>query len=148
MMKPLQVIAGCIAVFSCNSNSESNSSEAENPDSPVQCYSYANTRDTILLKVIPIGETVTGTLVYLLDGKDRNTGTIEGVMRDNLLVADYTFISEGVRSVRQVAFLKKDSFYVEGYGEIVTTEKGTQFSNTDSLWYNDSIRLSPKNCQD
>jgi hypothetical protein len=95
-----------------------------------------------------MGETVSGTLEYSLDGKDRNRGTIQGVIRDELLVADYTFFSEGIRSVRQVAFLKKDSFYVEGYGEIDTSENRHRFRNTDSLWYNDSIRLLKTECQD
>jgi hypothetical protein len=55
-------------------------------------------------------------------------------------------MSEGLRSVRQVAFLKKDSFYIEGYGEIEVTGNHSRFRNTDSLWYNDSIRLLETDC--
>ena len=146
MMKTCLILACCGLFFSCNNNTEDTAPE-DNNGSPVHCYGYANERDTILLTLIPMGESVTGTLAYSLDGKDRNTGTIQGVMRDDLIVADYTFMSEGIRSVRQVAFMKKDSFYIEGYGEVVVTGKRTQFRNTDSLWFNDSIRLLGTSCQ-
>lgn len=94
-----------------------------------------------------MGETITGTLEYVLDGKDRNVGTIKGVVRDNLLVADYTFMSEGIRSVRQIAFKKQDSTYIEGYGDVMMEGDMTRFRNTDSLWFNDSIKLLPSNCK-
>jgi hypothetical protein len=37
-------------------------------------------------------------------------------MRGDTLVADYTFMSEGKSSVRQVVFMVKDSIVTEGYG--------------------------------
>lgn len=140
----------CGLLISCNNKTEekkNTDSNDEESDSPVLCYSYQNSKDTILLKVIPLGESVTGTLVYVLDGKDKNTGTIQGVVRGDLLVADYTFMSEGIRSVRQVAFRKNDNFYVEGYGDIVTGGDRVTFQNTDSLWFNDSIRLMETECR-
>ena len=147
MTRSCLLFACCAAaLLSCNDAGEGDKNADEEDQSPVKCYSYANSRDTISLTLIPVGESVTGTLEYSLDGKDRNKGTIQGVIRDELLVADYTFMSEGLRSVRQVAFLKKDSFYIEGYGKIEVTGNQSRFRNTDSLWYNDSIRLLETDC--
>ena len=104
----------------------------------LNCYRYATETDTIILKVIHVGNSITGTLVYSLKEKDKNKGTIQGNMRGDLLVADYTFMSEGIQSTRQVAFKKEGNSFVEGYGD---------FKNLDSLNFNTSMKLVEVECQ-
>ena len=102
----------CIILFlmsSCNNVPDNNSHEDSTKEvsldqSPTNCYSYAANNDTIEMKLIHVGKSITGTLVYKLYEKDKNSGTIQGSMRGDLLVADYTFMSEGVISLRQVVF--------------------------------------------
>lgn len=106
--------------------------------SAINCYRYASASDTIMLKVIHIGNSVTGTLVYSLKEKDKNKGTIQGNMNGNILIADYTFMSEGTQSIRQVAFKKEGNSFVEGYGD---------FKNSDSLNFNTSMKLAEVDCQ-
>ncbi len=106
--------------------------------SPLNCYSYASTSDTITLKLIHIGNSVTGTLVYSLKEKDKNKGTILGNMRGDMFIADYTFMSEGIQSIRKVAFKKEGNSFVEGYGD---------FNNTDSLKFNSSMKLVEVDCK-
>src|SRR5215204_2296817 len=84
-----------------NNNSQSGSQQEINNGQPINCYKYASETDTIELKLIHLGQSITGTLVYKLREKDRNMGTIQGRMQGDILVADYTFQSEGVSSVRQ-----------------------------------------------
>ncbi|MBK6634882.1 MAG: hypothetical protein IPH68_02200 [Chitinophagaceae bacterium] len=59
-------------------------------------------------------------------------------MSGNILVADYTFMSEGIQSIRQVAFKMEGNSFVEGYGD---------FKNIDSLDFNTSVKLAEVLCQ-
>jgi hypothetical protein len=65
---------------------------------------YAGLADTVSMNLTHLGDSVTGTLVYNFKEKDKNTGTINGRMNGNILIAEYTFLSEGIQSCRQVAF--------------------------------------------
>jgi len=128
---------------SCNQQKEGTDKTSLQPvdtkkPSPINCYSYATATDTITLKVIHIGNSITGTLVYNLKEKDKNKGTIQGNMRGDILVADYAFMSEGIQSTRQVAFKMEGNSFVEGYGD---------FKNLDSLKFNTSMKLAEVTCQ-
>ena len=135
------IVASLLA--SCNSqkkdpNKESSQQADSKKISPINCYKYATATDTIMLKVIHIGNSITGILVYSLKEKDKNTGTIQGDMSGDILLADYTFMSEGIQSTRQVAFKKDGNSFVEGYGD---------FKNLDSLNFNSSMKLVEVACQ-
>ncbi len=82
------------------------------------CYALIAAGDTVRLNLSQQDSVVTGTLLYQLAGKDRNTGTLRGQMRGDTLLARYTFQSEGQESVREVAFLAKDGGFAEGYGDV------------------------------
>ena len=67
---------------SCGNNTgedNSVSDKGEKP-SPISCYRYANSGDTIILKLIHVGESITGTLVYKMPRKNTSKGTIQGRM--------------------------------------------------------------------
>jgi hypothetical protein len=147
---------GCLFFFlltqSCNNESSETStaeSQTKSADegSPMNCYRFASKNDTIVLKLIHIGNSITGTLVYKLHEKDKNMGTIQGNMRGDVLVADYTFMSEGVKSIRQIAFKKVDSGFIEGYGETTIANDRVIFTNIDSLTFNSQYKLNEINCQ-
>ena len=148
MERPLQKMKAIIflilaGLMSCNEQADmadkKSSQQAEaKPASSIRCYSYTTTADTILLKVIDTGNLITGTLVYALKEKDKNTGTIQGNMKGDILLADYKFMSEGIQSTRQVAFKKEGNTFVEGYGD---------FKNVDSLNFNTSTILVEIPCK-
>jgi len=132
------VLFGCL-VFLCltqscnNKDSDPSTSESQTKkvkkDASINCYGFLSANDTIILKLVHVGESITGTLVYKLHEKDKNLGTIQGNMRGSVLVADYTFMSEGVKSVREVVFKKVNNSYQEGYGETVTQDDRVVFEN-------------------
>ncbi|MEO6454789.1 MAG: hypothetical protein ABIN97_11985 [Ginsengibacter sp.] len=137
------------SIASCESDNKNLASQTETPakPSPANCYRFINSNDTITLKLIHTSKSITGTLVYKLKEKDKNEGTIQGGMKGDLLVADYTFMSEGSISVRQVVFKKQGNYFIEGYGDIETINERLVFKNTDSLEFNNSMRLLEINCQ-
>lgn len=60
--------------------------------------------------------------------------------------ADYTFSSEGVTSIRQIAFKLDGHSLFEGYGETEATADRVIFRNIDSLKFNYSVKLSRVAC--
>lgn len=149
----LLIILSVIFFTSCNSNktnstSDNKESEERKAESKVvNCYQYTGKSDTILLKVVHVDEAITGTLVYNLEGKDKNKGTVQGSMQGDIFVAKYTFTSEGIQSVRQVAFKLKGNTFVEGYGETEDRKGEVYFKDLSKLSFNDSMKLIEVPCQ-
>ena len=152
-MKLLSLTISLCLLFSCNNNEKEREESKEKAEgskkqtSLTNCYRYASATDTISLKLIHVAETITGTLIYNLKEKDKNTGTIQGAMRGNLLVADYTFQSEGMQSVRQVVFKLEGNSFTEGYGAIDIQHDKARFKNIDSLQFNSAMKLVETDCQ-
>lgn len=147
-MKKFLNFTALVLLWSCNNDNSKNSTAKADEEATAShaCYMFANNNDTIDLRINYSGESITGTLVYKLHEKDMNRGTIQGYMKGDLLIADYTFMSEGVESERQVAFKKVDNSFIEGYGEVVTSGDKVSFSNIDSLEFNTRFLLSKIDC--
>ena len=99
------------------------------------CYKMVFNLDTATLRLNVVDSFVTGDLSYHLYAKDHNDGSIKGVIRDSLIIADYTFRSEGMLSVRQVAFKLRSSALVEGFGELNTRSDTFRFKDVNKLTY-------------
>jgi hypothetical protein len=82
-----------------------------------------------------------------LKEKDKNYGTIQGSMKGNILVANYTFMSEGIQSTREIAFKLENNFFIEGYGDSFTQNDKVYFKSIDSLNFNNSMKLTEIVCQ-
>lgn len=82
------------------------------------CYKMVLKRDTATLSLHLQDTAVMGNLNYRWAEKDNNTGTIKGYVQDSLLIADYTFESEGLTSVREVVFKLKGDTLIQGFGEL------------------------------
>jgi hypothetical protein len=135
-------------VLSCNDQQKATTAEKELPKtSSTNCYRYINNNDTVVLNIKDVDGIVTGSLVYNLFQKDKNTGTIEGKMKGVLLIADYLFLSEGVKSVRQVAFKKTGNTFTEGFGESEEKNGKTTFKNADALDFTHSMVLTAYDCE-
>ncbi len=93
------------------------------------------------------GNLVTGELVYDYFEKDKNTGTIKGEMKGDTLFAEYMFMSEGINSVREVAFLKKGDSWIEGYGDVEEQTGKIVFKNKAALKFEINITLKKNRLQ-
>ncbi|RQO72506.1 hypothetical protein DBR43_12080 [Pedobacter sp. KBW06] len=117
------------------------------PENSSNCYLYANKKDTASIKLQIKGEELTGTLRYNIFQKDLNNGTIAGEIKGDTIIADYTFDSEGLRSVRQVVFLKKDGKLYEGYGEMKEQSGKFTFVSRAKLKFDDHFTFNPVDCK-
>jgi hypothetical protein len=118
---------------------------AATPTEP-QCYAYTSGKDTVRLTLAATQPTVTGQLSYRYFEKDHNEGTIRGAMHGDTLRAEYTFQSEGVASVREVAFLRRGTGFVEGYGDVVERGGAMVFKQTNALRFTSANTLAPVPC--
>ena len=112
----------------------------------VQCFKSIKGSDTVYLKLEKFPNVVTGNLVYNFHEKDGNTGTIDGMLKGDTLIADYTFMSEGQQSVRQVAFIINDSMATEGYADVIEENGKMIFKNTATLNFSKGIQLKSIPC--
>lgn len=111
-----------------------------------ECFQYVTEKDTVRLTTHVDGTNLTGMLEYALFEKDKNSGNIKGEIRDGLIIAEYTFMSEGVSSKRQVVFKNTEEGWKEGYGEMKSVDGIPVQVNIDSLDYNHKMSLTPIPC--
>ena len=88
-----------------------------------------------------------GTLSYNLFEKDKNNGTITGIVKGDTIIADYTFQSEGTTSTREVVWLKKNDDLVEGFGDTEELKGKMKFKNTSNLRFDQSMVFKPIVCK-
>jgi len=110
----------------------------------VGCYTYNANGSKIVMEITQISDSVMGNLNYSLKEKDANSGIFSGILKDSVLIGSYTFISEGIESSREVAFLLDDEQLIEGFGEL--DETGTTFKDKETLNFSSSMPLTKSEC--
>ncbi len=113
-----------------------------------ECFQHVNEKDTIQLMTLTVGTKVTRTLDYSIFEKDKNTGSIEGEIRENRMVAEYTFMSESDSSKREVVFQKTEEGWKEGCGKMNTTDGIPVQVDIDSLDFSHQFILAPVPCDE
>lgn len=146
-----------VIVASCNNEPKTSNeiTKTENTSQPVEnkimipvssCYSSATGKDSVHLKVEIFENVVTGNLSYKFHEKDSNKGDFEGKLHGDTLLADYTFMSEGVQSTRQVIFLMKDDVAIEGYGVMEEKNGKMVFKDTRGVTFGKGLTLKKVDC--
>lgn len=149
------VISGSL-FLSCKSNStqkeETNvkQEEAKMPvtiTEPATCYALDNGKDKVDMQIAIKDNIVTGNLLYNYFEKDKNSGTIKGEMHGDTLLGTYTFMSEGKKSKRDVAFLKKGDEIVEGYGSVNPATGEPNLTDRSSIKFDNTFTLKKTDCK-
>lgn len=112
----------------------------------IQCYNHTENRDTASLSFTITNGIIVGELTYQLYEKDSNKGMIEGEIKGDTLIVDYTFNSEGMESTRQVVFLKKGDQLLEGFGDVEEKKGKLIFKDISSLNFKDGIIFTKVDC--
>jgi hypothetical protein len=133
---------------SCTNNTGNTkpSKGGSKPSSPLKCYRYSNSRDTITLKLIHIRESITGTLAYKMPQKNTAKGTIQGHMDNDLLVATFSPFVDST-TPRQIIFKLIGNYFIEGAGETREVNGKISFANRSELHFSDTIKLVEFDCQ-
>ena len=142
----------------CNNNGKSsaeinadtvvNSTAATTIAGPVSsgCYSQIIERDTSLLQIEQKGNTVTGSLSYSIYQKDRNDGTLQADVTGDIMKGWYLFKSEGVVSVREVAWKINADQLWPAMGEVIQKNDTTMFAQPGNLRYDSSRPFKKVEC--
>ena len=148
------------ATTACNNKDQAQETVTPSTDTPVDdshisitpipldgCYRMVINRDTARMRLNVVDSLVTGELKYHWFEKDRNEGSVKGVIRDSLLILDYTFRSEGTLSVRQVVFKLAGTSLVEGQG-YMTTHDTVRYKDIYQLQYQYAYPFIKISCAD
>jgi len=142
-----------LLLFAASCNNKGKSSMEVNSDTVVNetaatiiadsllsgCYSQIMQRDTSLLQLENKNNSINGSLSYSIYEKDRNDGTIQADIDKNILSGWYIFKSEGIVSVRQVAWRINGDELWPATGEVIQKNDTAMFAQPDKLRY-DSLR--------
>jgi len=113
----------------------------DSPNSLLGCYGAGSGQNVYTLDIAAMnGNMVSGTLDLNNAEKDSSTGTFNGTYTAGILLADYTFQSEGSTSVMQVIFQRSGNDFVLGYGDMDAT--GTQFTDLSNITYDATSPLA------
>ena len=163
--KETTLLAAILILFSCNNNKikqqQADETQARKGDTEItaadtssldktmtgeNCFAYIKNHDTILLKMNLKNGIVTGNLTYNLYEKDKNSGTLNGTLKNDTLLANYTYLSEGTSSERQVIFLVKGNVLVQGTGSMKEQNDRFVFTEKKDINFNSSITLESVDC--
>lgn len=155
MKFPILIFGTMATIFSaCQSNKKADKSidsaskaVVTSIKSTKECYSFVKDKDSAALSMDYSGTNVTGTLSYNLYEKDKNNGTIAGIIKGDTIIADYTFNAEGTKSVRQVAFIKRGGRLLEGFAEVEEIDGKVNFKDLKSLKFDSkNLAFDQVNC--
>lgn len=143
----LACLGACTQTTKVTGDQAQTDSATNIPVAEQSCYVYTKGKDTAELTLMTTGIVSTGELKYKWFEKDQNMGTIEGEMHGDTLIATYTFNSEGQKSVRQVAFLKKGNQLLEGFGEVEEKDGQTSFKDLKKIDFSQSLVFEKIACK-
>ncbi|MBC7493369.1 MAG: hypothetical protein H7221_00045 [Flavobacterium sp.] len=113
---------------------------------PSACYNYSKDSNNVMMHISIVDNMVKGDLLIEYYQKDKNKGKIIGEMKGDTLYAEYTFNSEGLNSVREVAFLKKGNEFNEGFGDVEEKSGKMVFKNKATIKFENSMPLTKIKC--
>lgn len=116
-------------------------------ESQIVCFQGIVKKDTINLSLqFDNNNEVKGDLSYLFFEKDKSKGVILGQMIGDTLKGNYTFMSEGIESSREIVFLRKGKIMIEAYGDVEQVENKMVFKNTKKLYFDSATVLTEIDC--
>lgn len=145
------ILLGSVMLFGSCGNEAKTSSEVNGDSMTTQnetqpapdslssgCYAQIAGRDTSNIQIENKSNNVTGTLSYAIFEKDRNDGTLQAEIEGDVLTGWYLFKSEGVISVRQVAWKIKGTELWPATGEMMEKNDSMFFSAPDKLTFDNT----------
>ncbi len=104
------------------------------------CYVATLAKDVYVLKITKQdGDTVEGMLAFNNFEKDSSSGSFTGSFKDNILLGEYSFDSEGMHSERQVIFKKVGDTFVEGFGDVSVQGNKEVFNDLSTITYDTKL---------
>jgi hypothetical protein len=113
----------------------------------LNCYRFVLKRDTILLQLRQTGDSISGFMAFDNYQKDSSHGEIKGYSNKDTMYVLYNFLSEGMRSVMEIALLKSGSSLIRGIGTMVNRNDTVFYKDHNSIHYQDGQKLDLIPCE-
>ncbi|MDD5547319.1 MAG: hypothetical protein PHN74_00205 [Candidatus Pacebacteria bacterium] len=98
-------------------NSATEPLAGENKNIYTKCFKQIFSDNSIISAKFTFAEnSVEGPLSYLWAQKDNSIGIFKGMLKEGLIVGDYTFMSEGQESLGKSAFRYDGKSLIQGFG--------------------------------
>ncbi len=101
---------------------------------PPQCFTWSIGQNIAKARLNITGNRVSGTLEYDYAEKDDSKGRLNGTLNNDIIMGEYTFLSEGQESTMEVVFKLQGNKLIQGYAEM--EEQGGK------LVFKDGVKLS------
>lgn len=128
------------------SNDHSNHDTLQIETQALNCYRYVLKRDTILLQLQQRGDSITGVMSFDNYQKDSSHGDIKGHINKDTIYVLYNFLSEGMRSVMEIALLRTDSSLIRGIGPMINKADTLLYKDHQTISYKSGQKLDKVNC--
>lgn len=153
-----------IMITSCTSNSDSEASGTDsivneetvevNETNPSQkdeisfagCYIKIVKRDTMVLHLRQIGDSVSGKMNFDNYEKDSSSGEVKGVVDGDIIKLWYSFQSEGTHSIAELFFKKENGSLVRGIGDVNSKADTSYFTDHSAITYPVDQSFSKVDC--
>ncbi len=110
-----------------------------------QCFEYSKNGFTADVKLNFKGDSLSGQMQNLNAEKDSNYGKLSGILKDDIIKAEYQFQSEGQISTMQVQFKMEDGKLIQGFGEM--EEKGGKMVFKENAEIDYTLAFEKKDCK-
>ena len=151
IMKHCLLLLVSLFVFGCQPKPETAKTPGAKPAIDTQtearkiCYELVEGRSVAVAEFTFKGDSVTGKLDYLFAEKDQSRGFVNGVVKGDILRADYTYQSEGSTSVMEVIFKVEGDKIVQGHGAMRELGSKIVYVNPDKVEFKTPFKA--KACQ-
>lgn len=125
---------------------------AANPEQPsanqgTGCFHMHKNGDVVTFSIQQEDGYLQGRMSHAFAGKDKSSGSVKGNMSGDTLIADYVFDAEGRKSVREVALLRIDDTWVEGFGPAEERNGKMVFISRRGLSFKNGLVLAREDCE-
>lgn len=149
-MNRIMITILCISFLSACNNTKSEQQNSAKKGilltESKSCYAFTNGKDSISMSIEINNNKAEGDLNFNYYEKDSNKGTFSGNMEADTLWANYIFMSEGVKSTREIVFLRKGNIWIQGYGEVIEKNGEYVFANHEDIRFDNNFALGKVDC--
>ena len=154
MIKSIILTISILSIAACNdAGPKTRSDESASPEPIMEaavekiCYAFDQDNDLIGLTLEIQGDQIRGDLAYAVDGLDRTSGTIKGKMTGDTLFAEYAYMHNGRRIIREIAFLRNDNMLLEAYGDFIERDGRMEYRHRNALKFSNNFPLRKVLCE-
>lgn len=162
MKKYFLVSALSVLLFNCNKKNDAvkpaatvDSTNTQAETEPVVdtlgaktfCYIEATGKDSVFVSIDDNLGTISGKMHYKNFEKDSSKGELYGFKSGDTLKLTYEFFAEGTTSKRDIFFIQKDNFLMEGTGNQKDDNGTMRYTDENKISYKDGHKLESADCK-